>query len=394
MFPNASYIAHYFFGTPVDNSLSIIQTFGLFLIITFFVGYYVFKHELRWREKAGIIQGVKLLGSTQNKIPTSILIANFFIGFFVGFKLPILINRSTSASLSDLIFSGNGSLKGGIIGAILLGGMGLYIHLTQKEDEQRKEDELRFPSHFAIELTIISAIAGIVGSKMFSIFENLPAFYKDPIGVMFSGSGLTIYGGLITAFIVGFIYMKRKGFKVLGIMDALGPTLLIGYMIGRLGCHFSGDGDWGIINNIDKPSWLKIPDWLWSYRYPHNVVNSPIESIPLENCGGLTTATGNPPIYCRILAEGVFPTPLYEVLLCGLILVAIYYISRKNKITGIVFFSYLALSGIERFLIEFIRVNERYDLLGLGWSFSQWIAMGMVIAGIVGVYFLRKNTSK
>ena len=385
MFPNLSYIANYFFGTPVDNGLSIIQTFGLFLIFAFLFSFFLFQRELKWREKVGIISGVKTLGSSPKKeIPSYMLVLNFVFGFMIGAKVLQLINRSASESISDLLFSFQGSFVGGLVGSLILGGGGLYIYLSQKENSQK---EIEYPSDYAIELTILSAISGIIGAKLFSVAENLPAFFANPIKTLFSGSGLTIYGGLITAFIVGYFYMKKKGFKVLSIMDALSPALLLGYMLGRFGCHFSGDGDWGKVNRLEKPLSF-IPDWLWSWKYPHNVVNSARESILMEDCGGLISSTGNPPIYCRILPEGVFPTPLYEIIICGLILVFILVIKKRVKTAGLIFFIYLLLTGVERFVIEFVRVNERYELLGLGWSFSQWIALIMSLIGLVFCFIL------
>ncbi len=390
MFPNLSYISNYFFGTPVDNSLAVVQTFGLFLILAFVFAYFMFYSELKWRQNEGILSGVKALGSSPKKeIPRYILILNFLFGFIIGSKLLLLVNRSSSDKISDLLLSLDGNLIGGILGAVLLGGGGLYAHLSQKENNKK---EIEFPTDYAIELTIMCAIAGIAGAKIFAVAENLEAFYAAPLKTLFSGSGLTIYGGLITAFFVGYLYMKRKGFQVLPIMDALAPALLVGYMLGRFGCHFSGDGDWGKVNTIEK-TWSFIPDWLWSYRYPHNVVNSARESILMEDCGGLISATGNSPIYCRILPEGVFPTPLYEILICGLILILILSIKKRVKTVGLIFFIYLFLTGIERFLIEFVRVNERYDLLGLGWSFSQWIAIILTLIGFFFcIYFWKKKT--
>ncbi len=394
VFPNLSYISNYFFGTPVDNRLAVIQTFGLFLILAFIGGYNMFKYELQRRERNGIIEGVKSQAQSQSNIPLSIVIGNFIVGFLVGFKLPLFINNTTASSFKNMLFSMDGSIIGGMIGAILLGGTGLYMYVNQKDEQENRTPDLLFPSHYAIELTILSAITGLIGSKLFSVAENLPAFFNDPIRTFFSGSGLTIYGGLITAFIFGYFYMKSKGFKRLPIMDSLSPALLVGYMLGRFGCHFSGDGDWGKVNTIQKPDWLIIPDWLWSWRYPHNVVNSSVESIPMENCGGLISANGGTPIFCKILPQGVYPTPLYEIMMCLVILVVVILISKKTKVPGFVFFSYLAMTGVERFVIEFIRVNERYGLLGLDWSLSQWIALVMTIIGLVGMVVLVRNSKR
>ena len=48
--------------------------------------------------------------------------------------------------------------------------------------------------------------------------------------------------------------------------------MMLAYGVGRLGCHFSGDGDWGDPNRFEKPLSI-LPDWLWAYRYPNNVIN-------------------------------------------------------------------------------------------------------------------------
>ena len=44
---------------------------------------------------------------------------------------------------------------------------------------------------------MISAISGIIGAKIFANLENWESFINDPIGQLFSFSGLTFYGGLI-----------------------------------------------------------------------------------------------------------------------------------------------------------------------------------------------------
>ena len=55
-------------------------------------------------------------------------------------------------------------------------------------------------------------------------------------------------------------------------------VLFLTYGIGRNGCHFSGD-DWGIVLS-NQPDWWFLPDWMWSYNYPNNVIN---EGIPSQD---------------------------------------------------------------------------------------------------------------
>ena len=99
-------------------------------------------------------------------------------------------------------------------------------------------------------LHLLAIIFGIVGSKLFDLFENWDRFLEDPIGMAFSPGGLTFYGGLILAIIAIYIYAKRKKIPFLVLADAAAPALAIAYGIGRIGCHLAGDGDYGIPTNL------------------------------------------------------------------------------------------------------------------------------------------------
>src|SRR6185369_7671159 len=104
--------------------------------------------------------------------------------------------------------------------------------------------------------------------------------------------------------------------------------------------------DWGIPNTAPKPSGLSfLPDWFWSYRYPHNVIN---EGIPIPGCVGH---------HCSMLELPVFPTPLYESITCILLFFFLWSIRKKISSAGVLFSIYLLLNGLERFAIETIRVN-------------------------------------
>ena len=92
------------------------------------------------------------------------------------------------------------------------------------------------------------------------------------------------------------------------IADVAAPGLIIAYGIGRIGCQVSGDGDWGIANAATKPDWLGfLPDWIWSYTFPHNIIN---EGIPIPGCIGP---------HCFELAQGVYPTAFYETVMTVII---------------------------------------------------------------------------
>jgi prolipoprotein diacylglyceryltransferase len=147
-----------------------------------------------------------------------------------------------------------------------------------------------------------------------------------------------------------------------------------------MGCQLSGDGDWGIVNLAAKPDFLSfIPDWMWAYRYPHNVIN---DGIPIPGCAGA---------HCMQLAEPVYPTPLYESMMSFAAFGFFWMIRKRVVIPGLLFAYYLIFNGAERFLIELIRVNTEYNIMG-GITQAQIISTILFVTGIV--YAVRLKSKK
>ena len=99
------------------------------------------------------------------------------------------------------------------------------------------------------DIIVLGLIFGILGAKLFDAVENMESLIEDPIGTIFSASGLTFYGGLILASIAICWYGYKKGIKLIHLVDSAAPALMIAYAIGRIGCQVAGDGDWGVYNS-------------------------------------------------------------------------------------------------------------------------------------------------
>ena len=377
MYPNLSYLLHDLFGTARDNGFSVIQMFGLFLGLAFFTAAFILYKELRRKEEEGLLVPVKkkILTGIGAK-PMDILLNGLF-GLIVGMKVPSIIQDfdSFKDDAAGFIFSSKGNIGLGLLGLLAFGGFTWWQGHKSKLDQPKKVIQSISPSHRVGDITVIAAIFGLLGARLFSIFENMDAFWQDPMGQLFAGSGLTIYGGLILAFIANYIYVKRHKIPPIHVMDAIAPALILSYGVGRLGCQFSGDGDWGIVNELAKPGWFFLPDWAWAYDYPHNVLN---EGVAIEGCTDR---------YCSKLGAPVFPTPIYEVIGSVIIFLILWILRNKVKFAGFIFFLYALLMSVERFLIEFIRVNPRYDFMGAQLSQAQIISIGVFIAGLLGMYY-------
>ena len=386
MYPDLSYFFHDILGTEPDNWTSIIKTFGLFLALTFVVSAMILRNELHRMEVAGWIGKLKINSSTPATPPLlpMWIQENLFNAVIVGlllYKIPFIRLHFTEFKQdpASILFSSGGNILLGLFGFV--GILGFAYFTAQKTNASQPAQKI-WPHEAVGDIIIIAAIAGVIGSRLFSVIENWESFVSDPLGQLFSGSGLTIYGGLILAGFSIVIYSIRKGINTAHLADAAAVCLALGYGIGRMGCQFSGDGDWGIPNPNATPSWWFLPDWVWAYDYPRNVLR---EGIPIDNCIGH---------YCNKLVEMVYPTPIYEITIAAITFGILWYLRTKLPKAGMLFCIYLFLTGFARFFVESIRVNDKYDLLNLGWSLSQWLAIVFMLAGIAGFAYISKYGKK
>lgn len=220
-------------------------------------------------------------------------------------------------------------------------------------------------------ITLIALVAGVAGSKLLYLIENWSAFVADPIGMAFSPSGLTFYGGFLLATFAIWLYLRRKkvGFLIAG--DAVAPGLMLGYGVARLGCHFAGDGDYGFPTTLP---------WGTDYSqgtYPPSAAFRNFPEITSQYPGGIVPDT----TLCH-------PTPVYELILCAIFFWILWRMRKTTRPDGKMFMAYLVLAGLERFAVEFLRLNPRI-LFGL--SEAQLIAVGLMVIGAIGWFFLSKQ---
>ena len=380
MYPDLSYLFHDLFGSQPDNWTSIFKTFGLLLVISILVAAYMLFRELRRKKEEGIFEGEEVKVTEGGPATWSELLSNGIFGFIIGFKLVYLFQHfeEFQADAADVLLSTKGTMWAGIAFALIFVAI-RYWEKSRKKHAKPVTKTLKIYPHDRIgDITIWAAVTGIIGAKVFAILEDLPNFFADPIGTFFSGSGLAIYGGLIGGFLGVYWYLRRHKIPFWHVADAVAPALMIAYGIGRLGCHFSGDGDWGIVAAA-IPEWWFLPDWLWAYDYPNNVAQ---DGVALADC---TFA------YCRHLDPPVYPTPLYETLMAFLIGGFLLFMRKRLPAAGMLFFLYLIFNGIERFFIEKIRVNIRYDLFGFQPTQAEVIAVVFVLIGAIGMYVVWKR---
>jgi len=382
MYPDLSYLLHDLIGTDVDNVFSIVKTFGLMLAVAILTSAYFLNLELKRKEAQGLLGATLVKTKVGEPASMGELIINGLLGFFLGFKVVhIAMNFAEfQTDAPGFIFSTKGNIIGGILGAVALAGLKYWEKEKERLPKPKIEESLVYPSDRIGDITLIAAFTGILGAKFFAIFEDMSNLTMDNFfHALFSGGGLAIYGGLIGGFLGVVWYLKKHKIDTFHVADAVAPALIIGYGVGRIGCQLSGDGDWGIVNELAQPSWWFLPDWLWAYDYPQNVLN---QGTPIEGCEG---------IYCRALTNAVWPTPIYEMLMAFAIAGILWVLRKRLPFPGMLFCVYLILNGFERFWIEKIRVNAEYDIWGFHPTQAEIIAVALFLIGIIGYFTLRKR---
>lgn len=376
MYPNLYYAFKDLFGIDAPF-LRFINSFGFFVAIAFIVAAALLSKELKRKSKMGLLQPTESEVVVGKPATTGELILNFILGFILGYKILALFFLSSSATQDPqtFIFSSMGNWPLGIGLGLVFAGLKWWDRRKQQLAKPEKRTVRIWPHDRVGEFTILALIFGLVGAKLFDIFENWSDFLGNPGAYILSGGGLTIYGGLICAAIAIIIYAYKNKVSLRHLADAVAPSLMIAYAIGRIGCQVAGDGDWGIENLAPNPfSWL--PDWAWSYNYPHNVLET---GVPIGDCTGR---------YCMQLPQPVYPTPLYETVVCTILFFIIWALRKKLRPAGSVMALYLILNGIERFFIEKIRINNTMDFFGFHPTQAEVISVGFIILGLVLWFFL------
>jgi phosphatidylglycerol:prolipoprotein diacylglycerol transferase len=207
----------------------------------------------------------------------------------------------------------------------------------------RRLRELHKPVDWAYEIVFAALIGGVVGARGYYLIQNYDQVKHDLLGNIFSGSGLVWYGGAIGGAIGVLAWMRWRGVLELRMLDMCATALALGYAIGRIGCQVSGDGDYGIPSSLP-----------WAMGYPHGTVPTPP-------------------------GVRVQPTPIYETLAMCLLAYGLWRLRDRVR-PGVIFALYLVGSGLERFLVEFIRRNSEV-LAGL--TAPQLESVGLLVIGLV-----------
>jgi phosphatidylglycerol---prolipoprotein diacylglyceryl transferase len=223
----------------------------------------------------------------------------------------------------------------------------LTAALVMQRDFARKRE----PPDLAWAIVAFGLVGGLVGARVHQALYHWPAFVADPLGFITRRSGLVWYGGLLGGVVATLWPIRRSHVPYASALDTAALGLAVGLAIGRLGCHLSGDGDWG------TPTTLP-----WGVAYAHGTAPWP-----------------HPP------GISVHPAPLYEMAALLGIFALLLYLRARVAPAGALFCIYLLLASGTRLLVETVRTNTPV-LLGL--TEAQWTS---IVLGAGGTLWLCRH---
>jgi phosphatidylglycerol:prolipoprotein diacylglycerol transferase len=217
-----------------------------------------------------------------------------------------------------------------------------------------------------------AALGGILGAKIYYLFLYWPETVADPWHALTSRAGLVWYGGFILAALLIWLRLRSRKLPVLRFGDAIAPALALGYAVGRVGCFLVGD-DYG--GPTDKP---------WGVAFPHGA--PPSTAFNLRQFG-VRVPAGIPDDQVMT----VHPTQIYEVLITLVIFAILWRLRKRVSTNGVLWFSYMAMAGVERYVVEIFRAKDDRFLGPL--TIAQLISLFVSGIGIAMVLKLRASAA-
>jgi phosphatidylglycerol:prolipoprotein diacylglycerol transferase len=213
----------------------------------------------------------------------------------------------------------------------------------------RRAEKEGIPSRTIFDLGLYILVSALLGARVFHILQH-PGSYNSFLDLLkvWQG-GLAYYGGFILAFIVSVVYLRWNRLSIAKVSDILGPSLILGLSIGRIGCFLAGCC-------FGKPTSLP-----WGVTFPEDSLT-----------------------WIEIGSQRVHPTQLYSVVSLFSIFIVLTILRKHMKFSGQLFLFSVLMYSIHRFLIDFLRYYTPDERIG---SLATSQVMSMV-AGAIALAFM------
>jgi phosphatidylglycerol---prolipoprotein diacylglyceryl transferase len=244
--------------------------------------------------------------------------------------------------------------------------LGLYYIYKISQKTKANFDHL-------LNIAFIMIFGGVVGARLFYVFFHLDEFsgnWLDSFNPFHSGqfgiAGLNLYGGVVTAIILSFIYIRKKEMPLLATFDTFAPTLGLGLIFTRIGCFMNGCC-------FGTPT-----DLPWGVSFP-------LDSIPYYVFGD----------------AHLHPAQLYSSFYGLFLFLFLHWRLKHKSFDGQVVALLFMIEAIFRYLIEFVRYYEsemHFSFMGMNPTYNQAISIMLFALGlaiyIIQFYSKQAKTAK
>ena len=196
---------------------------------------------------------------------------------------------------------------------------------------------------------IFYLILGIlIGARAFYILYNIPYFLKNPLDIVAVWKGGLIFlGGFLGAIIAGTLFLKKKKIPFYKLADITVIPVALGLALGRIANFINGE----LVGTITK-----LP---WAVKFP--------------------------------LYEGFrHPVQIYNSLALFSIFAILWYLKNKKLKNGTLFWSFLTLYSLERFILGFFKAADEKGFI-LALTIEQ---LTYIVTFIISSFLLYKVTKK
>lgn len=217
----------------------------------------------------------------------------------------------------------------------------IYLSLRAKRKGLATSEEI-------LDLTINIILGGIIGARVIFILTELPVYLRNPLSMFsLSSGGLSFYGAVLGAFILGYRYARKAKLPTWELADEIVLFVPLGYSLARVGCFLRGC------------------------------------------CYGVPTTL---PWALKCAEDDLLrhPTQIYAIIANLLIFLLLYRLRNHRNFPGFLFWLYIELYTVTRFIIEIFRDSQ---ILAFGWLRTTQ-AVCFLIAGMVFFYLYRRLKSQ
>jgi phosphatidylglycerol:prolipoprotein diacylglycerol transferase len=216
-----------------------------------------------------------------------------------------------------------------------------------------QRSQLNLNSEKVADLLFACVLGVVIGGRLgYVIFYNGAYYLHHPQQILFLWQGgMSFHGGLLGVIVAAMLFIYKHKLPMGQLADILVISSCCGLFFGRIG------------NFINGELWGRVTDVPWAMVFP---------------------GAGSLPRH---------PSQLYEAILEGPVLLLLLWLVYRRKFQPwSVFFSFISLYSLFRFLIEFVRQPDaQLGILATGLTMGQMLSLPLMVAGVIGIYLVNRK---